>query len=280
MDLMALSNWDILAADQAGAPSTGIFNSPQGVTVEIYKNRLHVFVALRIEKPRKQARRPNGSRKPIRKLARVSRDVLLSIQDGRMHFRDVSITAKRGPQGGVYCVVESTIYPPSLTQACPKCGRNKPYAWHARECPDFVDTKHVVMVGCGVYGYTDDGSWVGVTHASRTFLADWLSSFEYDYESPDWLAPERVESYCAATGSELIEVDGKPMLRRRDYAFDEHVRAISLDNALRFNQGDAFFDKYLGTGMRASPPGGASEPLMTTMVQGHGSEAAEEGEAE
>lgn len=87
---MALSNWDTLAFDHDAKPINGIFTSPGGVTVEIYKNWLYVLDPKAWEEK-------SGFSKPV----------VMEITHGEIRYKDVQIVALRGPQIGVYAAVWS-----------------------------------------------------------------------------------------------------------------------------------------------------------------------------
>ena len=106
---MVLSNWDTLAV---GLPFV-----KGAVTVEFYKNWLYL----------------RDSRNP---------GVIARINSGNMSHGDVRILAARGPQDGIFALVES--------------GYSNLEGW-------------VAMAGCGVYGYAED-EFVGVSEESREFL--------------------------------------------------------------------------------------------------------------
>jgi len=87
---MALSNWDTMAVDLGGNPCGGSFASPQGVTVEFYKNWLYI----RDEKAWVEGRS-------------FVKSTVAHVNSGDLSYGDVHIVAVRGPQGGVYAVVTS-----------------------------------------------------------------------------------------------------------------------------------------------------------------------------
>lgn len=87
---MALSNWDTLAMTSDGEPSDGVFISPLGVKVEIYKNWLYVHDA--------EGWKEGG---------KYIEPVVMEIQDGNVQYKDVSVLVVRGPQEGVYVLVWS-----------------------------------------------------------------------------------------------------------------------------------------------------------------------------
>lgn len=120
---MALSNWDTLAFDHEAKPVNGIFESPCGVIVEIYKNWLYV-----------------SDPKAWEEKIGWSKPVIMKMDHGVCHYKDVQIVAIRGPQIGVYAAVWSGYqYKGSTIKG---------------------------MIGCGVSGFDDNGKWIGVTNES------------------------------------------------------------------------------------------------------------------
>src|SRR5574340_955568 len=72
----------------------------------------------------------------------------MEIREGDLVYKDVTILAKRGPQGGVFCIV----YTPSWSRD---------------------DKKFEAMVGAGVYGFEGE-DFVGVNSESVEFLKQLL----------------------------------------------------------------------------------------------------------
>lgn len=248
---MALSNWDTLAVDENGNSTNGVFISPLGVSVEFYKNWLYIRDA-----------------KGWQDGGRFVEPTVMQVEHGTLSYKDIGIIAIRGPQNGVYAVVQTTIYAPSLTEDCTKCKSKAKDFSHERECPNFVDTKHLVMIGCGVYGYSGE-EWVGVTDDSKKFLGDWIGKASQD-EIPmprslfNKLATEdAIRAHFASTGQKVTRVtDENIFVAYESFSFDEHVRKIDLSKALRFNQGDMFFANKLGVDVPATPPGEADESIL------------------
>src|SRR5271154_4408257 len=85
---MALSNWDTLAVDEKGEPCSGSFVSPLGIEIEIYKNWLYV----------------RDAKAWVESDHCFTNDTIMQIENGKLRYKDVEITAIRGPKNGVYCV--------------------------------------------------------------------------------------------------------------------------------------------------------------------------------
>ncbi len=130
---MALSNWDTISVDLSGKPTNGSFVH-DGTNVEVYKNWIYIHD--------EQAWREG----------RYTDSCILEIHEGRMSYRDIEISAVRGPQDGIYL-------------ACWAYDRDKPDA-----------ERLTGMIGCGVYGYEGDSDkWIGVQPASVEFLKKWIT---------------------------------------------------------------------------------------------------------
>lgn len=132
---MALSNWDTMAFNEKGQPSNGIFTSKLGVRVEFYKNWLYVHD--------EKAWEDGGA---------FVRDTVMNVQLGDLQYKDVHITAVRGPQEGIFAVV---------------------YSGYGKDA--------VGMLGCGVYGY-HDMEWCGVTPKTIEWWAEHMGDFDSPFE--------------------------------------------------------------------------------------------------
>jgi hypothetical protein len=248
---MALSNWDTMAVNAKGEPTNGVFTSKLGVTVEIYKNWLY----LRDEKAWQEG-------------GRFVKSTVGQIESGVLTYKDVSIVAKRGPQGGVYCVVKSERYDYVGRNGCKICKRparqEKPdwqgkrqRNFHESGCPVVFDA----MIGIGCYAYKGQ-RFVGVQKKSLAFLRRWLNE-------------SRVERMNLSGTTYWTDDKGRKRVTRnkprwkkyRSYSFDEHVRAIPLTKTLRFNQGDAFFARNLKFKVPATKPGKGGETILMRSIR-------------
>lgn len=224
---MALSNWDTLAVNEKGEATNGIFQSPLGVIVEIYKNWLYI----RDEKAWEEG---GGYTKPT----------VMQVQEGHFRYKDVTVDAIRGPKDGVYCVVHTERFKPELDSK----ERYKP-----------ENVERLAMIGIGCYGFDNDtGDWLGVQEAEHKFLHDWIHKMEhvtntaYGSSYTPGEEPKRI--------THTFEYD--------HYDFEEWIRNIPLDKALRFNQGDAYFASKLNFEVPATEPGKSTEPILTQSLKG------------
>lgn len=133
---MALSNWDTLAVDEAGAPiEDASFTSDNGlVTVGFHKNWLQ------ISSPEMWS--DGGA---------FVNPVIGSIQEGELLIGNLEILAVRGPQSGIYACVQQLV-------------RDDDGSYRRRG-----------MVGCACYGFMDQSDlWVGITENEGNFLRGFM----------------------------------------------------------------------------------------------------------
>lgn len=175
---MALGNWATAAVNEKGEPTDGVWTSPMGVVVRVYKDALHVEDA-------KAWRDGGGYVDPI----------VMVVREGSVHYMDVSIDAVRC-ENGIAAIVAQMRYDRPLT----------------------------AMLALGVYGYAEDGTWIGITSKDVARLAALQSD---GYLSECDYGDGNVESSTV-------------------YRFDQWLRSIPLDAIRQFSQGDAFFAKHLG----------------------------------
>ena len=161
---MALSNWDRFAFNEAGELCDGKFVSfNKHIIVSIYKNWIYIDVK--------------------------GREYPFELTEGQIRLDSVYITARRGPQNGVYVVVQETDYEP---------------------------TRFHAMVGCGVYGYSNvDSEWVGTIEESKDFLRAMMD----EKVEADW------DGISLETKTQMISEDPDWEF---DFTFDKTIRNISI----------------------------------------------------
>jgi hypothetical protein len=71
---MALSNWDILAIDENGNPTNGVFETPLGIKAEIYKNWVYIH-----------------DEKAWREKGGFVKDVVMEVNNGKIHYMDLNL---------------------------------------------------------------------------------------------------------------------------------------------------------------------------------------------
>lgn len=235
---MALSNWDTLAIDLDGKPTNGVFVSPKsGVTVELYKNWTHI-------------RDPKGWHEG----GGYVEDVVAQVEQGSIRYHDIHVEAIRGPQNGIYVACWTVDWTQKDEEGKPK-------------------PKYYGMIGCGVYGY-DKHDWVGVEKESLQFLKDWVSKREkvWDEEEITNLVEdlkEEIREGMAKQGyRETPEQYAEYLKNQTRYIFDKEIAEVDFSKALRFNQGDGFFEDALGIDPSGTPVEEGSEPVLMKMLKG------------
>lgn len=84
---MASSDYETKMVDSYGN-YVREFASPCGVVVQVYKTGLDV-----------------SDRRSWRKKSGLTNGLVMRVTDGRLDYQDVSLVARRGPQGGIYAAV-------------------------------------------------------------------------------------------------------------------------------------------------------------------------------
>lgn len=262
---MALSNWDTLAFDLYG-PSTGRVTNHQNLTIEIYKNWLY----LRAGREDPQAEDPQ----------------IICLTEGQLTWGAWTVTARRGPQDGVFVVATSYRFL---------------RADEIKGDPDQVDryADPALLVGCGVYGFENELE----THADR------IRAQGYDPEDPDVAFVTGSQGGRAfvdvvedGVGIRLLDGLKEPGwvgVTQRSVDFlkamvAEQTKAskhwdptkvwpgnalVSIDwnAALRANQGDMFFAEAFDTDLPATPPGKAADPLLIQALESDDEDGSAEG---
>ncbi len=229
---MALSNWDTLAIDLDGKPVNGVFVSPKtGIKVELYKNWVYIH-----------------DTKGWREGGRFVNDTVAEIQEGDLSIHDIHIRAIRGPQNGIFVACWTVEWPKSET------GETKPI--------------YKGMIGCGVYGF-EGGDWIGVSKESFKFLQDWISKKEPVFDEDD--LAQIIEHFKEADDKSRMAEDIRDLTPEQykaklksemTYNFDKQIATVDFSKALRFCQGDGYFEDRLGEDRSGTPVGEADEPIL------------------
>ncbi|MFT7880859.1 MAG: hypothetical protein ABXS91_10755 [Sulfurimonas sp.] len=126
---MALSNWDVMAIDEEGYPTNGVFRSPSGVIVEIYKNWLNIH-------------------------EEDSDDTTFSIHEGDLRYKDVNILAAKESEDSCFIVVWSGYKHDNTFEAMYGIGA---YAFEGSRCVGITE-KHIDEFKKWIRNETDFGS--------------------------------------------------------------------------------------------------------------------------
>lgn len=257
---MAMSNWDCLAYTLRGPSRNGRVTNGRGQTVEIRKNWLNVT----------EARTTARGVWPRRQHA-VSHRPRARVTEGNLSVGDWYIVARRGPQDGIYVIAYSAAWDlehdcyvdKALLVGCGVAGYTNPEEQYIAEAIDLgVDPDSLMITSTldddgedersvvGLYAGDDgskglvtvatdvpDSEWVGVLPDSVGYLKAMVADCQRDMYPSGWWP-----------GRELSD--------------------IPWDAALRFNQGDLFFDEHIdGVPDTATVPGEADEPLIMQFLK-------------
>lgn len=153
------------------------------------------------------------------------------LSNGELCYQDVTIAAKRGPQEGVYAVIWVPGY-----KYQPKDGKLD-YALPERG-----------MIACGVYGY-DGHDFVGVRP-----------------ESVQWFIYQ-----LRGQHKEFYDIDGRQIgIDVSDWdcgaGFPKRVRTLDFSQAVRYNQGDAFFADRASVPVDSTKPGEAGPTVLSQLI--------------
>lgn len=199
---MSISNWDIFSKDSYGKSTEGVYypSGPHKPRVEIYKNWLYLYTG----------------------------DLLVgSLEEGKATFCGVDIYATRGPQDGVYVIVQDSIRPWVVGKPCAQCGEAV-NSLHI-DCEHDFETQYVAWVGCGVYGYPDDDRFIGVTQESLEYLRSIMDSntiYNFSFDKTEYSK----ELFDIKTrGADKVVIQGDEITVHRTYPrFLSEVRDIDL----------------------------------------------------
>jgi hypothetical protein len=234
---MALSNWDTLAFDHEGKPSDGTFKNEIGNSVDIYKNWVYVHA------PKMWVEGGASYINPI--VARISY--------GDLQFAGFEIFASRGPQNSIFVVVMS----------------------HQSE--GYGDENYKVEGGIGGSGYmgVDDicekagialpeGDWGMVSSSTEDggwehHLLNWETGEQINHSiETEWIGIKKstLDAFFAWT---------KTLDRERVSKWA--VKCMGQE-AMRFNQGNAFLVEHAGMDLEATAPEESAAPILEQMVKG------------
>jgi len=111
------------------------------------------------------------------------------------------------------------------------------------------DAKTTGMVGCGVYGYDDSGEFIGVIPETKRWFVACLKETEV------------VKIEGAGEGGKTMEYESSVL------DFPEEFKKLDWEQALRFNQGDAYFAARLGHEIPATEVGKPEPTIMSGIIK-------------
>jgi hypothetical protein len=187
--MLDAKGWDTFAVDQNSEPHLGWIMTPEGVCAHFHGNHITVLLDAKVEKEE-----PLGHRIAV-------------IHSGEIHFKDLRISAARGPQGGVYAAMYSVK-------------------------PD--NKRGVAVVGCSVYGYVNN-KYVGVTTEALAYLQEFIEGINKPFDDKLILDLAKTAFPDDETKRSLLV---EQMLSRKFKELPWWVQKISLANGKRYNQRD------------------------------------------
>lgn len=238
---MALSNWDTCAIDQNNQSIDGtiVSTSKPDYSVAIYKNWAYLY---------------------------FQNNIVGTIQFGEIAFGPFSIHAERGPDNGIYILVEETIYEPDKQQA-------------------------FILLGCGIYGYGYD-----IEDTSDPMYAlvqihqdgEEEEIFYFNGEDDFFISPEAKQNAIELSKDHANPVvDIKAVLvgsavwygvrqHNIDFLVNMYTKYVGdyppagfkpdFSQAVRFNQGDAYFADRIGFEVPATAIGKAESTILSNLI--------------
>jgi hypothetical protein len=215
---MALSNWDTMLLDQKGKPLPGSWTSPKGIKVEVYKNWVHI----------------HDEKAWVEDGASYMKPIVMRMESGQIHYKDVEILVLRGPQNGAFLVAWSDIY-------------SKDYKKH----------KVVGCIGCGVYGFSGD-RYTGVTRTALKWFMKELNKTTIDHDT--MYSSDFIKGKWKKT-KEIFKVV------RAIHDAPEEFKKIDLLKGQRYNQGDAYFAVRINSNLQNTTPGKAKPTVFNQLLK-------------
>lgn len=244
---MALSNWDTLAFDTNGEPSTGVLNGGKG-QVEIYKNWLYV---------RHQGMWVEGS-------GSYNKPTIAEITHGKINLAGFQIHATRHPdQSTIFCFVQyGSEYKDNKAEYMAGIGcygfmNNR--GWLERYHPEVFQTvPDEIKNNEHVCDFSSSGGEEGKKWGFMIFTEDGNREFIIPFPQPSW-----DELWLGVTP----EIAGAFYQWLKTVAPEDYFAKIDMNKAARFNQGDAYFAAAFGEDIPSTKPGSATAPLIEGMIK-------------
>ena len=260
---MALSNWDTLAFGNDGKPCNGILEGFDGQSAEIYKNWVYIH-----------------DHKGWHEGCGYSKPVIAEVSFGNISLAGFHITARHGPQNGIFVYVECVKYTDK----------------------DIAGKKETVcnrrrMAGIGCYGFSDPLKKIALTlGVNLKDYDDALLSTCHNYPEcgngkmvatinlelvknnkivKEFSIPETSEleskwigvtknTYRAFMKWLKTGIDRSPEFDKDYFAWLDECKQ---SGPLRFCQGDGYFANNIkGVDLSATLPGEAKSPLLMQML--------------
>ena len=254
---MALSNWDTMAFGTDGKPNNGtLMGFQEGTSVSFYKNWLYVHDA-----------------KAWHEECGYVKDTVAEISHGDICLSGFHIIAERGPQNGIFAVIVSTKY----------TGEGKG-----------IKRERRIMAGIGCSGYDDN--LPRLAKAMKVDLSKYPvvmqgslheSSGETFYTLDCWKKKDpksrndmvefripqkgnkRLDSRWVGVTSATFKEFRRWLIKvNKEWSLDLDgwIKKVQLKDALRFNQGDAFFADHMGMALSATKVGKPAKPVLESVL--------------
>lgn len=172
----------------------------------------------------------------------------LKVNAGDLSYKDVLIKAWRGPSSGVYAAVWSGF-----------------------------GEKLTGMLGCGIYGFEDTVEIVlreqGRTADESSHWCEMISmeGGTANRSITNLATGERIEHTHDSkwVGVQLEHIAALEKFLREDEDVPEVLKPSGIfNNAMRFNQGDAYFQRATNTPVSGTALGASDPPMILDMIEG------------
>jgi hypothetical protein len=257
---MALSNWDTLAFNHQGKSSIGCFENKHKDFIEIYKNWVYIHSPSMWVDGRS-----------------YDKPVIAELREGSLNICSFEITARRGPQNGIFIFV-------SLFEEGKKKGQYKHRYFGGIGCSGYVDKVEEILTKLkrekdinddwtsGSESGPDitsvkEGRW-NTQHFIENYKTNekiiyWDEDKHGNYDSSkDWVGVKK------ETVAEFFKwLDGLA----EDYSDDDMKKWIARckkSKKLRYNQGNAFFMAHAGMNLEATEVGKSKVPTALKLIAG------------
>jgi len=247
---MALSNWDTLAFNHQGKSTFGRFEGKKKNAIEIYKNWAYIHSpSMWVD---------GGS---------YCKPVIAQISEGSLILCDFEITAKRGPQNGIFIFAR-------VFDSKPKKGKYTYFAGIG--CSGYVDKIEEILAKLGRPQDYDENWCSGSSSGPNEPTIHYIENLEtrehivywdenkkgkYDYGN-DWVGvkKETLEEFFKWLDS-LVESE-------YDTDMKKWIARCKKSKKFRYNQGNAFFTAHAGLGLEATEVGKARTPVIMKIIDG------------
>ena len=266
---MALSSYDTLAFDTGGLPCSGTFiNSQNKAVLEIYKNWLYIH-----------------DKATWNDKTNFTKPVIAQVNEGNLMLAGFDIRARRGPQDGIFVYATTSRYFKQKNRSI------EITRFAGIGCSGEIDKVEAILTKLGRASECESDGWCESSGTKLDKKGDPVMAPEgYTYNT------HRIENLI--TGEEIIFWDEQLQgpykydycwvgVKREtlaeffkwlegmadvgteypDKAMAAWIKSCKKCKAVRYNQGDAYFNRMAGLPLRASYVGKSKAPLITNMIK-------------